>query len=199
MSAERTATPWWESQLPWLTDRLRRHAARFGERGEAEDLVQETLASFTASLRRRSAALPPAWTSAAHPPDEAAQQANLWAYLRTVLHRRIADGYRDKVARTQTESAAAALEDYAGLPDPNDEVARRELIAACASALAALSEDELEAIRLAIDGLATDRAMSPSERKRLSRARQRLSALVAARLTTSVHEASKPPTGKKSK
>ena len=180
----RAKRPWWEGQIDWLRRKLQRHAARYASPTEAEDLAQDALASLTDVLSRRKGAVPGEWTTVGVPDDEAAQRVRLWSYAKTVLRRRIADRYRRRSTHWRYEPLTGSEVEAATASESLtvDDLARREIVAICLEALASLPEREREVVRLAIDGFALDRAMTPAERQRLSRARKRLAKMILSRL-----------------
>ena len=175
--------PWWQRQVPWLSQRLLRLALQRAPSADAHDLVQESLATLSRSLAERKQAFPVEWNAADAPEDEGAQRAALWRFSKRVLERRTVDRLR-KHARHW--SYLRVEQDVEALP-ANTELAtdalfRRELIAACIDALARLPADQRELLLMSLQGVDLERAMTPAERKQLSRARQRVANWISKRL-----------------
>ncbi len=153
-----------------------------------EDLVQEALADLAHRIETGGEGVPPSWLQPGEPALEE-DRAHLIRLARTILRRRVADGFRARARGRDgepVEHEPSALPSHA--PQTDSAVHSARLLEATLAAMEELSPPDREALLLAAerDGERVEGRMPDKDRQRLSRARARLIERLRARLGDSI-------------
>lgn len=188
---ERKPLAWWEGALPDTERELRAFLVRRlpALRSQHDDLVNDTLLDLAQRVRARDG-MPESWYAAASAPIDEASRGHFVRLAMTILRRRVADGFRGTAKRWATRATDAALETTAtDAPDPTRAAHVGAVLRACIETLADASDHDRELLLSAAgvtardghDVRAEDQPLTPRDRQRLKRLRDRLAATIRER------------------
>ncbi len=173
------SAPWWETELARLKPLLLSSLARRTGRDPAarEDILHDTMLSITLSIRNHPGSWPCSWLESSPPPPQ--DQARFRRFARTVLRRRLADQHRGgalRWAQLQQESFTHS----ASLPSRGDHsIQMGQILTQAVGILALLPEEDRALVSHLIDADPRHEALTPKERKRIERIRNRLRAAMS--------------------
>jgi hypothetical protein len=182
--------PWWESELPSVTNELRAYLSRRLPRlqDHHEDILNETLTALVEQLQRHPSAFPASW----YTPVPATLNEDCSRFHRlamTILMRRIADLFRARASEW-----GRRVIDYDFDQEPNQtnlehQTLLRHMLQICVEVLANTPEEDRALLALvAGEERRSQGALNPSERQRLKRLRLKLSEEISRRLGGTVSE-----------
>lgn len=196
MSARRAPrqAPWWESELPTLERTLRDHLRRRlpALPHHHDDLINDTLLALSEQILRDRTAVPSSWLHPERPADPR-ERDYLPRLAITILRRRVADLFRERVRRWSMLATENPEEREIPAEDPSAERKRllSRMLQVCMNVLAQTQDTDRDLLGL-VSGLDEDptrsRPLTDRERQRLRRLRRRLIEAIQQQLGSSVTE-----------